>query len=98
MDITQIKSQIWKIGPIVLLVAGLIAAVYLVQTKQIFKSKAAVDESLPAQVELRKAFDLTDSNGNPLVCRTEGARYVCYTKTRNVKIMLNKDNLGAALQ
>ena len=99
MDIKQLVSKTWKVGTIVVLVVGLIAAVYLVQTRQIFKSKAAmILDTLPAEVELSRGFDLTDADGNPLRCQTEGERYVCYTRTRNVIININQEKLGKAVR
>lgn len=90
----------WKIVILALLLAGLVLAVYLVQTKKIFKSKAYEDSGgVPVQVNVYEAFDLTDSNGNPLACTIDtNQRYTCYSKTRNVKINLNKEKLGKILQ
>lgn len=99
MDIKIISRQVWKTGLIVLLIAGLIVTVYLVQTKKIFKSKAYMTDDIPAQLDLHKAFDITDADGNPLRCITgEDNRYVCYSRTRGVNINLNQEKLIEELQ
>lgn len=99
MNIKQVSAKAWKAGTIVVLVVGLIAAVYLVQTKQIFKSKAALLDTIPGDVKIYQGFDYTDANGNPLECQEEEGRgYVCYTKTRNVRINLNREKLGEAVR
>ena len=99
MDIKQLGGKTWRVGSIVLLLVGLVAAVYLVQTKQIFKSKAAmIYDTLPGEVELSRGFDITDANGRPLKCQNENGRFVCYTPTRDVYMNVNREELGKALQ
>lgn len=93
------KTKYWKFSTIVFLIAGLVVGVYLVQTKQIFKSRAMYDiERYPSNPRLHEAFDLTDENGNPLRCNEENGNYTCYSKTRNVKINLNSEKLSTIIE
>lgn len=90
MDIKLTRNNILKTSVLVLLIIGLAVGVYLVQTKKIFKSKAYEDIGLtPGEIELYKAFDMVDDNGEPLSCRiSREGRYTCYSKTRNFRVSL----------
>lgn len=46
---------------LILIFVGLLVGVFLVQNKQIFKSKAAYNP-------IMEAFEITDSSGNPANC------------------------------
>ena len=64
----------------VVLLVGLIAGVYLVQTRQIFKSKAAL--YYPA------AFPVTDQNSNTINCTDIGSLN-CQTDQSSIHIRFN---------
>lgn len=61
---------------IILLLAGLVVGVYLVQTKQIFKSRAFTD--------VNEAFEMTDDLGNNLKCGGD----TCETESLRVNIRI----------
>lgn len=54
-DLTINRKQILTIITLIILLIGLIASVYLVQTKQIFKSKATAD--------ITSGLKITEDNG-----------------------------------
>lgn len=58
MNIGEIKINKLQLAVFAVLIIGLVAGLYLVQTKQIFKSRAAA--------EINTAIDVTDDQGTPL--------------------------------
>lgn len=64
MNIGTIKVNKVQLIVIAILLIGLLIAVYLVQTKQIFKSKAGSD--------VNDVLNVTDSEGNPLQYQGNG--------------------------
>ncbi|EKD85442.1 MAG: hypothetical protein ACD_38C00030G0012 [uncultured bacterium] len=75
MNIGDIKVNKTQLILIIILLIGLIAGVYLVQTRQIFKSKAAS--------EINTALEVTDDSGNALEYQGNGTYK---TKSLNVRV------------
>lgn len=85
MDISILKLQKIQIAVILILVIGLAAGIYLVQTQQIFKPKATA--------ELYSAFEVTSNEpGKTVTCSGS----TCQTNTLNINIKL--EELNALIQ
>ncbi len=73
---------------ILILVAGLIAGLYLVQNTQIFKPKASNTWV--------NAFEIKDANGNVINCDASTSPPTCETSTEEVEIKVK--DLDALIQ
>lgn len=71
-------KQILKASAVLLLVVGLGVGVYLVQTKQIFKSKATTN--------FIDAFEIKDKDGNILTCDGSTNPPTCTTSTLDITV------------
>ncbi len=71
-------KQILKASATLLLVVGLGVGVYLVQTKQVFKSKATTN--------FIDAFEIKDQNGNILTCDGSTNPPTCTTSTLDITV------------
>lgn len=76
------KGIIAQIVLIIILAAGLIVGVYLVQHPQIFRPKAS-GESLIIQ-----ALDMKDSNGKDINCDNSTNPPTCETETSDITIKI----------
>ncbi len=74
-----------KVSIIVLLIIGLVTAVYLSQNPQIFKSKASVN--------VANAFEIKDSQTGEIInCRQENSQYYCQTNAQQVSFTIKDLN------
>lgn len=89
MHLDEIKTNKLKLALGVLLIlvlgAGLIGAVYMLQQQQNLKSKAATN--------IIQAFDIKDDQGNSLSCDGSTNPPTCTTSSLDIKIKIKDLNI-----
>lgn len=78
------KKQIIGAVALLVLIAGVGAGVYLVQTQQILKSKATTN--------FVDAFEIKDANGNILTCDGSTNPPTCTTSTLDIQVRVKDVN------
>ena len=89
MKIGEITISKIQLAGIVVLLIGLIAGIFLVQQRQIFKPKASTS--------ILSAFDITGPDGKQLNC-TSGNPPTCETSSLDVNIKLKPGGLDVLSQ
>lgn len=80
------KKQIFGIIAVLLLIAGLLAAVYLVQRQQTMESSAAEGEFV-------NAFEIRDKNGNILTCDSSANPPTCKTGSLDIEVRIKNPDV-----
>lgn len=80
------KKQIFGLIAVLLLMAGLLAAVYLVQRQQTMESSAAEGEFV-------NAFEIRDKNGNILTCDSSSNPPTCKTSSLDIEVRIKNPDV-----
>lgn len=81
------KGVISHILLFVLLIAGIVIGLYLVQRPQIFRSRANEGSQIVSIMEMK------DSNNKDIHCNTSTTPPVCETETQNISIKIKDFDL-----